>query len=411
MKDTIKQAFETKKIIAHLSPKAKNSLLLGIADNIDKYRQDILSKNSIDVHEAKKNNLQNASIDRLILDDKTINDMIKSIKDIASLQEPVGKILSGWRTKDNLNIQKITIPIGVVAVIYESRPNVTSDVVALCIKSGNVIILKGGKEAKHSNKAIIDIIHKTIKQHNLPKHIATLLENCDKQCTKQLLTFDDYIDMIVPRGGQELIKFVSSNSCIPVVKHDRGLCHTYIHKSADIQMAIDISINAKTRRVEICGAMESLLVDKDIAEKFLPLIQEQMEKREIVLRGCDKTLSIINIDKASKEDFDTEYLCGILSIKIVSDIDEAILHINTHGSQHSDAIVSSDYTDATKFLNEVDSSCVYLNSSTQFTDGAQFGFGAEIGISTNRLHSRGPMGINDLTTYKYIIKSNGATRK
>jgi len=410
MISTIKKAYGTKSIVANLSPKAKNSLLQDIATNIDKHRQQIIKANSLDTQSAKSLKLSASVQKRLMLDEKTIDSMTKAIRDIGKQPEPVGKILDGWKTASDLNIQKVSTPIGVIAVIYESRPNVTSDVVALSIKSGNVIILKGGKEANHSNKAIVHIIHNTLIQHKLPVDMVTFLDNCDRDSTKELLGFDRYIDLVVPRGGSGLIRFVTKNSTIPVVKHDRGLCHTYIHSSADVDMAVDISIDAKCRRVEICGAMESLLVDEDIAEIFLPKIKKELESRQISLRGCEKTLQVIDIDKATTEDFDTEYLDNILSIKIVQNTAEAIEHINTHGSQHSDAIVATNFDSATKFLDEVDSACVYLNSSTQFTDGGEFGFGAEIGISTNKLHSRGPMGLNDLTTYKYKITSSGATR-
>ncbi len=410
MISTIKKAYVTKSIVANLSAKAKNSLLQDIATNIDKHRQQIIKANNIDTQTAKSLELSVSVQKRLLLDEKTIDSMTKAIRDIGKQPEPVGKILDGWKTASDLNIQKVSTPIGVIAVIYESRPNVTSDVVALSIKSGNVIILKGGKEANHSNKAIVRIIHDTLIQHKLPVDMVTFLDNCDRSSTKELLGFDRYIDMVVPRGGSGLIQFVTTNSTIPVVKHDRGLCHTYIHSSANIDMAVDISIDAKCRRVEICGAMESLLVDEGIAEIFLPKVKKELESRQITLRGCEKTLQILDIDKATTEDFDTEYLDNILSIKIVQNTAEAIEHINTHGSQHSDAIVATHFDSATKFLDEVDSACVYLNSSTQFTDGGEFGFGAEIGISTNKLHSRGPMGLNDLTTYKYKITSHGATR-
>ncbi len=410
MIDIAKKAKKAKTIVASLSPSIKNDLLLDIAKNISLNKQEIYKANQKDMANAISQNVSATLQNRLLLDDKAIESMIKAIQDIVKLPEPVGKILTGWKTQKDLNIQKVSTPIGVIAVIYESRPNVTSDVAALCIKSGNVVILKGGKEANNSNKAIIDIIHKTIHQHNLPIDMVVFLDDCDRSGTKELLKYDNYIDMVVPRGGAGLIKFVSTNSSIPVVKHDRGLCHTYIDKSADIQVALDISINAKCRRVEICGAMESLLVDKDIAKQFLPLIKQELEKRDIVLKGCEETLKIINIQKATTEDFDTEYLDRKLSIKIVCGVQQAIEHINTHGSQHSDAIVATNIDSSTQFLDEVDSACVYLNSSTQFTDGGEFGFGAEVGISTNKLHCRGPMGLNDLTTYKYKITSNGATR-
>ena len=295
-------------------------------------------------------------------------------------------------------------------MIYESRPNVTSDTAGLCFKSGNVAILKGGKEAEHSNKIIALILQTVLEKHNLPREIISLLPDSSREGVAKLIKQDKYVDLIIPRGGEGLIRFINSNSTVPVVKHDKGLCHTFIDKDADLEKAVKIAVNAKTQRVGVCNAMETLLVDYAIADEVLPLLKKEFDKAETKLKGCGITNSIIEVEEATEEDYNTEYLANILNIKIVNGVFEAINHISRFGSGHSEAIVTENYTTAEKFLNEVDASAVYVNASTRFTDGAVFGFGAEVGISTNKLHARGPMGINDLTTYKYKIYGNGQIR-
>jgi glutamate-5-semialdehyde dehydrogenase len=312
--------------------------------------------------------------------------------------------------QNGMKIEKVAVPIGVIGIIYESRPNVTSDTAALCFKSGNVCILKGGKEAINSNQAIAKIIQDVLEDNNLPREAISLLPNGNREEVAKLIKQDKFVDLIIPRGGEALIKFVSTNATVPVVKHDKGLCHTYIDKDASIQKALDVSLNAKCRRVGICGAMETLLVHKDIAKDILQLLAKEFEKCNIELRGCKKTTKIIQCKKATKQDWDTEYLDNILSIKVVKNLSKAIEHISKYGSGHSDAIITENYNSAEEFLNNIDSACVYLNASTQFTDGGEFGFGAEVGISTNKLHARGPMGINELTTYKFKIYGNGQIR-
>ncbi len=409
MIEKLKEVKKAKDILQKLDTKRKKLVLESIAYEIIKNQKDIIEKNQIDISNAFAQNLKKSMIDRLIIDKNKIKDMADAIYDIAKMPEPVGKVLAQWTTKSSLHISKVATPIGVIGIIYESRPNVTSDTFALCFKSSNITILKGGKEARNTNMAIVSSIQKVLMSYDLPKDIVTYLD-ISRDETYQLLKQNDTIDLIIPRGGESLISFVVSNTTIPVIKHDKGLCHTYIDKYADIQKAIDISIDAKCRRVEICGAMESLLVHKDIADIFLPQIKTEFEKRDITLKGCQKTRDIIDIDKANEKDFQTEYLDKILSIKIVEDTTQAIKHIQRYGSSHSDAIVSEDKTQAKLFLDAVDSACVYLNTSTQFTDGGEFGFGAEIGISTNKLHARGPMGLSELLTYKYQISSEGKTR-
>jgi glutamate-5-semialdehyde dehydrogenase len=410
MKQFLKDAKKASSIVSTLSGAVKNKVLNDMADALEVNIKRIETDNKKDIKDGKQNNLSLALMDRLFLNEQRIKDMAQAIRDIAALKEPVGKIHEGWTTQTGLNIQKVSVPIGVIGIIYESRPNVTSDTAALCLKSGNVCILKGGKEAINSNKIIAKILQEVLEKNNLPKALISLLPDSSRQGVANLIKQDKYVDLIIPRGGSSLIKYISDNSSVPVVKHDKGLCHTYIHKSADIQKAIDVSLNAKCRRFGICGAMETMLVDEKIAKKILPKLKIEFDKHNTELRGCKKTTKIININKAVKEDWDTEYLDNILSIKVVKNINEAIEHIRKHGSDHSDAIIAQNYTTAEKFLNSIDSACVYLNASTQFTDGGQFGFGAEVGISTNKLHARGPMGINELTTYKFKILGDGQVR-
>ncbi len=410
MEQFLENAKNASNIIATLTTKEKNKILNDMAQALLDNIELIENENKKDIQSGIENNLSSALMDRLLLNESRIKDMANAIKEIAMLKEPVGKIIEGWSTESGLNIQKITVPIGVIGIIYESRPNVTSDTAALCLKSGNVCILKGGKEAIHSNTIIAKVLQEALTKNNLPKEIVSLLPDSSREGVSNLIKQDQYVDLIIPRGGSALIKYISENSSVPVVKHDKGLCHTFIHNDANIQKAIDVSINAKCRRTGICGAMETMLVDSKIAPTVLPLLKEEFDKYKTELRGCENTANIIDVNLATNEDFDTEYLDNILSIKIVNGVDQAISHIREFGSDHSDAIITENYTIAEKFLNSVDSACVYLNASTQFTDGGQFGFGAEVGISTNKLHARGPMGINELTTYKFKILGDGNTR-
>ena len=345
-----------------------------------------------------------------MLDASRIAGIVSSLREIASLREPVGKVLDGWYTDAGFKVEKVSVPIGVIGVIYESRPNVTADVGALCFKSGNVAILKGGKEAEHSNRAIAEVLQGVLRAHDLPIEAIALLPDSSREGVANLIQQDAYVDLIVPRGGEALIRYVSTHATVPVVKHDKGLCHTYIDRDADFDKALSVIVNAKCRRTGICGAMETLLVHEAVAAEILPRIQEAFDAQGTEIRGCEQTRAIIDVAEATEEDWDREYLCNTLSIKIASGLEEALSHIATYGSGHSDAIITENYTIAEAFLNAVDSACVYLNTSTQFTDGGQFGFGAEVGISTNKLHARGPMGINELTTYKYKIYGNGHIR-
>jgi len=404
------KAKESASVLASLSGAVKNDILIQMAEALVFNTSEIINKNKLDMDAGVQNNLSTALMDRLLLNKNRIEGMSNAIKQIAALKDPVGRIIEGWTTETSLDIQKVSVPIGVTGIIYESRPNVTSDTAALCFKSGNVCILKGGKEAENSNQIIAKILQEVLEKNSLPKEMISLLPNSSREGVTNLIKQDKYVDLIIPRGGEALIKYITSNSSVPVVKHDKGLCHTFIHKDADIKKALTISINAKCRRAGICGAMETLLVDENIAKHILPILKKEFDIYKTELRGCSKTLEIIQINKASNEDWNTEYLDNILSIKIVKNTLEAIEQIKKYGSGHSDAIITENYTSAQQFLNKVDSACVYLNASTQFTDGGQFGFGAEVGISTNKLHARGPMGLNELTTYKFKILGNGQGR-
>lgn len=410
MKEFLQKAKESSRVVATLSTAIKNKTLLEFADALEENSCFIIEENIKDMKLARELDLSSAMQDRLYLNDSRIQDMANAIRQIASQTEPVGRVLDGWITKDNLNIQKVSIPIGVIAIIYESRPNVTSDTAALCFKSGNVCVLKGGKEAENSNRAIAKIIQDVLEKNNLPKEIVSLLPDSSREGVAKLIVENKYVDLIVPRGGEALIKFITQNSSIPVIKHDKGVCHTFIDKDANATKSINIVVNAKCQRPSACNSLETLLVHEEIASYILPGLQEELSAHGTILKGCPKTLGYIKIAPAKEEDFDIEYLENILNIKVVENLNEAIDHISKHGSGHSEAILSENYTAINKFLNEVDAACVYANASTRFTDGGEFGLGAEVGISTNKLHSRGPMGINDLTTFKYKIYGQGQVR-
>jgi glutamate-5-semialdehyde dehydrogenase len=398
-------------IISTLSGEIKNKVLNQMADALVENCEYITNENYKDMQNGKRDNLADSLMDRLYINEQRVADMAKAIKEIASLKEPVGRVLDGWITENSLEIQKVSIPIGVIGIIYESRPNVTSDTAALCFKSGNICILKGGKEAEYSNQAIAKTLKAVLEANNLPSEAISLLPDSSREGVANLITQDRYVDLIIPRGGENLIKFVNKNSSVPVVKHDKGLCHTYIDKDAKPKMAIDIAINAKCQRPGVCNAMETLLVHSSIANVILPPLYEAFIENKTLLKGCDVTRQILDeIDEATDEDFDTEYLANILSIKVVDSVKEAVEHITQYGSGHSEAIISENYSNIEYFLNNVDAACVYANASTRFTDGGAFGLGAEVGISTNKLHARGPMGINDLTTYKFKILGRGQIR-
>ncbi len=410
MEAFLKEAKEASRVLATLSGKEKNQILRHMAEALRANTMSIIEENAKDMRDADKNNLSSALKDRLLLDEARIDAMAVAILEIAALKEPVGRVLDGWVTEDGLKIEKVSVAIGVIGIIYESRPNVTSDTAALCFKSSNVCVLKGGKEAEHSNQVIAVILKAVLKENNLPEALISLLPDSSREGVAKLIKMDKYVDLIVPRGGEGLIRFVSDNASVPVVKHDKGQCHTYVDKDAKLDDAIAIAINAKVQRPGVCNSMETLLVDKAIASSALPQFKEAFDAVHTELKGCSQTQSIIEVSNATDEDYDTEYLANILNIRVVDGVEGAIDHIVRFGSGHSEAIITENITAAELFLNSIDAAAVYVNASTRFTDGGAFGFGAEVGISTNKLHARGPMGIEGLTTYKFKIYGSGQIR-
>jgi glutamate-5-semialdehyde dehydrogenase len=410
MEQFLQKAKDASRVLNTLSGAEKNRILAEMAEALRANTMSLLEANAKDMQNGKDNNLSSALMDRLFLDEKRIDAMAVAIEEIAALKEPVGRVLDGWVTEDGLKIEKVSIPIGVIGIIYESRPNVTSDTAALCFKSSNVCVLKGGKEAEHSNKAIAEVLQATLEKNNLPRELVSLIPDSSREGVAKLIKMDKYVDLIIPRGGEGLIRYVSENATVSVVKHDKGQCHTYIDNDANRENAVKIALNAKVQRPGVCNAMETLLVDKAIANEMLPVLKEAFDAAHTELKGCDETQAIIEVAHAGEKEFDTEYLANILNIRVVDGVDGAVEHIVRYGSGHSEAIITENITSAEKFLNGIDAAAVYVNASTRFTDGGAFGFGAEVGISTNKLHARGPMGIEGLTTYKYKIYGSGQTR-
>jgi glutamate-5-semialdehyde dehydrogenase len=410
MEKFLEEAKAASRVLSTMSGAQKNKILHEMAKALRSNTMDLLEANALDMADGKKNALTAALMDRLYLDEKRIDAMAVAVEEIAALKEPVGRVLDGWITEDGLKIEKVSIPIGVIGIIYESRPNVTSDTAALCFKSANVAVLKGGKEAENSNKAIAKVLQSVLEKNNLPTALISLIPDSSREGVDKLIKMDKYVDLIIPRGGAGLIAHVSKNATVSVVKHDKGQCHTYIDKEAKIDDAIAIALNAKVQRPGVCNAMETLLVDGAIAKETLPRLKIAFDKAHTELKGCAQTQEIIEVANATDEDYDTEYLANILNIKVVNGVEGAIEHIVKFGSGHSEAIITQNITTAEAFLNVIDAAAVYVNASTRFTDGGAFGFGAEVGISTNKLHARGPMGIEGLTTYKYKIYGSGQVR-
>jgi len=410
MEKFLQEAKSASRVLSTLSGRNKNRVLLEMAAALRTNTSDLLAANALDMSDGEKNNLTSALMDRLFLDESRVDAMAVAIEEIAALKEPVGRVLEGWITEDDLKIEKVSIAIGVIGIIYESRPNVTSDTAALCFKSSNVCVLKGGKEAENSNKAIAKVLQAVLVANDLPAALISLIPDSSREGVNKLIKMDKYVDLIIPRGGAGLIKHVSENATVSVVKHDKGQCHTYIDKEAKIDRAIAIALNAKVQRPGVCNAMETLLVDSTIANDTLPLLKVAFDKAHTELKGCLKTQKIIEVANATDEDYDTEYLANILNIKVVDGVNGAIEHIVKYGSGHSEAIITENISTAEEFLNAIDAAAVYVNASTRFTDGGSFGFGAEVGISTNKLHARGPMGIEGLTTYKFKIYGKGQIR-
>jgi len=410
MEQFLEEAKSSSRILNTLTGKEKNKILIEMAEALRANTSVLLSANALDMADGKKNELTSALMDRLFLDEGRVDSMATAIEEIAALKEPVGRVLDGWVTEDDLKIEKVSIPIGVIGIIYESRPNVTSDTAALCFKSSNVCVLKGGKEAENSNKAIAKVLQDVLEKNDLPRSLISLIPDSSREGVAKLIKMDKFVDLIIPRGGAGLIKYVSENASVSVVKHDKGQCHTYIDKNAKVDNAIAIAINAKVQRPGVCNAMETLLIDRAIASDVLPKLKVEFDKASTHLKGCLETQSIVEVSHATDEDYDTEYLENILNIRVVDGVNGAIEHIIRFGSGHSESIITEDITTAEIFLNAIDSACVYVNASTRFTDGGAFGFGAEVGISTNKLHARGPMGIEGLTTYKFKIYGSGQVR-
>ncbi len=398
--------------LAKLSTRKKNAILEAMADELDAQRSLIKEENAKDLAAGKDAGLSTAMLDRLELSDTRIDGMIKGLRDVAVLNDPVGSEISTWNRPNGLEIRKVRVPIGVIGIIFESRPNVTCDAAALCFKTSNAVILRGGKEAIHSNLAIAKAMQVGGEAKGMPANAIQLIPTTDREAVKVMCQMTDYLDLIIPRGGEGLIKAVTEMAHVPVIKHYKGVCHTYIDATADLSMAWSIAENAKCQRPGVCNAMETLLVHKDIAETFLPKMGEILTKRGVELRGDETVCNLIkDAMPATEEDWYEEYLEMVLAIRVVDDVDAAIAHINQYGSGHSDAIVTRDEKAEKAFLAEVDSSSVYVNASTRFTDGAEFGMGAEIGISTDKLHARGPMGLEELTTYKFVIHGKGQIRE
>ncbi len=400
--------------LATSSSKDRNEVLANIAKLLDEKRDEIKSANIIDIENAVEAKLSGAMVDRLKLDDKAINGMIQAVNEIIAQDEVVGAVIEGVTRPNGLRIDKIRVPLGVVGMIYESRPNVTIDSAALCIKSGNGVILRGGKEAINSNRILAKIVSKALERAGFNKDVVYFIDDTDRARIGDIARAKGVVDVIIPRGGHALINYVTENALIPVVMHDKGVCHLYIDESADKQMAIDIALNAKVQKPSACNAIETILIQEKAATDFLIDIASMFKKANVELRVCEKSAKIIDNTNysqiATEEDWYEEYLDYTIAVKIVDNIDEAMEHIAKYGSSHSEAIITNDYSNAQRFLNEVDSAAVYVNASTRFTDGGQFGLGAEIGISTQKLHVRGPMGAKDLTTTKYIIYGNGQVR-
>ena len=406
------QARAAAAILANAEPAQKNNALLAIADALISERASIKSANQQDLQQGRQDGLDAAMLDRLELTDERIEGMVEGLRQVCALPDPVGEISEMDYRPSGIQVGKMRVPLGVIGIIYESRPNVTIDAAALCLKSGNATILRGGKEALHSNQAITRCIQQGLKQVGLPEQAVQVINTVDRAAVGLLLTMNAYVDVIIPRGGKGLIERVSREATIPVIKHLDGICHVYIDDQADLDKAFAIALNSKTHRYGVCNAMETLLIAKDVAERILPRLAQAYREKGVELRGCEASRQLDpEIKAATAEDWDTEYLAPILSIRLVEDMQQAMEHINTHGSHHTDSIVTENYTRARKFLRSVDSSSVMINASTRFADGFEYGLGAEIGISTDKIHARGPVGLKGLTSQKYIVFGDGHIRQ
>ena len=400
-------------VLQTLTTKQKDDALLNIVDALKRRADEILKANAADLDEGKKKGLNSGLLDRLALSRERIDAIAEGVREVAALPDPVGSEIERFTRPNGLRIRKIRVPLGVIGIIYEARPNVTADAFSLCFKSSNATILKGGSDALHSNAAITRIIRDTLERDGITPDSVQLIEDTDRDVTKEFMRQNRYIDVLIPRGSASLIRSVVENATIPVIETGTGNCHIFVDESADFQMALEILVNAKTQRIGVCNAAESLVVHAGIAEAFLPLFEERMEAYHVEIRADEEARRYLkggHVKPATEEDFGTEYLDYIISVKTVHDLDEAIRHINRYNTKHSDAIITGNPEHAARFLNEIDAACVYANASTRFTDGFEFGFGAEIGISTQKLHARGPMGLKELTSYKYLVEGTGQVR-
>lgn len=406
------RAKDASRLCAKLGTKEKNRGLLAVAGELCARSTYLLEENEKDLRAAEEKGVKQSLIDRLRLTEQRIRDMAEGLKQVAALEDPIGEVLSMKNRPNGLRIGKRRVPLGVVGIIYESRPNVTADAFGLCFKTGNAVILRGGSDAIHSNLAITEVIRAGLKKENLPQDAILLVEDTSRATVGEMMKLHDYIDVLIPRGGAGLIANVVENSTVPVIETGTGNCHIFVDASADIDRAADIIENAKTQRMGVCNACESLVIHEAAAKEALPLIAERLRARQVEIRGDERARAIVpEILPASEEDWGTEYLDAVISVKIVDSAEEAIAHINRYNTGHSESILTKDYDNALKFLDEVDAAAVYVNASTRFTDGFEFGFGAEIGISTQKLHARGPMGLKELTAYKYLIRGNGQIRE
>ena len=406
-----KRAKTASTILARIPSDVKNRVLLEMAEELIRQSGALMKENAKDLEYAGQMGIPAAMIDRLALKESTIEGIAKGLREVAALPDPVGKVTSMWRRPNGLLVGRMRIPLGVIGIIYEARPNVTVDAAALCLKSGNAVILRGGSEAIHSNIAIADILQSVLRRGAIPEDAIQVIPMTEREAVHEMLQREEYIDLIIPRGGEDLIRAVVNESKIPVIKHYKGVCHIFVDASADFDMAATICMNAKTQRPGVCNAMETLLVHQDRAARFLPEVARRLQNAGVVLKGCERTRQILtDIEKAEEDDWYREYLDLILSVRVVNDINEAIAHIEKYGSLHTESIITNDYQNAQRFLHEVNSSTVLVNASTRFSDGFELGLGAEIGISTTKLHAFGPMGLEELTTTKFIIYGNGQVR-
>lgn len=406
-----KNARNAEVLVRNLSANEKNEVLLKVAETLTENADTLTAANTLDVENGRKNNMPEALVDRLLLTGDRIRGMAEGLRQVAALEDPVGEVLGMKKRPNGLMIGQKRVPLGVIGIIYEARPNVTADAFALCFKTGNVVILKGGSDAIHSNEAIVKCIREVLREQGITEDAIQLITDTSRETTAEFMKMNQYVDVLIPRGGRGLIKAVVENSTIPVIETGTGNCHIYVDETADLQMAADIIMNAKTQRVGVCNACESVLVHEKVKDEFLPVLARRLQEKQVEIRADEAACELIpGAVHATEEDWGREYLDYILSLKVVSSVEEAISHINQYNTGHSEAIITNNYEHAQKFLDQVDAAAVYVNASTRFTDGFEFGFGAEIGISTQKLHARGPMGLLALTTTKYIIYGNGQIR-